>query len=99
MDGSRGLRSWVRNAWVDRTVPTSDRASCAFAPYRAKAGRTLITLKDKAHHDPEPKEVGHGFWLRFLRLAGPYFNSEEPWIARSLPVGGIPPPLLRTALP
>src|ERR1700676_648561 len=98
MDGSRGLRSWVRNAWVDRTVPTSDRASCAFAPYRAKAGRTLITLKDKAHHDPEPKEARHGFWLRFLRLAGPYFNSEERWIARSLLVGVIALTLLQIAI-
>ena len=58
----------------------------------------MITLKDKAPRDPEPKEAGHGFWLRFLRLAGPYFNSEERWIARSLLVGVIALTLLQIAI-
>src|ERR1700686_3228465 len=94
MDVFGRLQSWVRNAWVDRNVPPSI-ARILHLRGPSKGGRTLIPLKDKAPRDPEPKEAGHGFWLRFLRLAGPYFNSEERWIASSLLVGVIALTLLQ----
>src|SRR5262245_4251542 len=39
--------------------------------------------------DPAEDEAQPGFWLRLLRLAGPYFNSDERWLARGLLVGVI----------
>src|ERR1700744_4892660 len=48
--------------------------------------------------DREAEEAATGAWRHFLRLAGPYFNSEERWFARSLLVGVVALTLLQIAI-
>ena len=46
----------------------------------------------------EETPKSRGFWLSFLRLAGPYFNSDERWMARLLLASVIGLTLLQIAI-
>jgi vitamin B12/bleomycin/antimicrobial peptide transport system ATP-binding/permease protein len=59
---------------------------------------TAMTNTDSQARSELEKEVKRGFWRPFLRLAGPYFNSEERWMARLLLAGVIALTLLQIAI-
>ena len=57
----------------------------------------MISIEAEPKREVEP-EAEPGFWLAFLRLAGPYFNSEERWFARLLLAGVVALTLLQIGI-
>jgi putative ATP-binding cassette transporter len=57
-----------------------------------------MSSPDAQPDSDEDTPKSRGFWLSFLRLAGPYFNSDERWMARLLLASVIGLTLLQIAI-